>query len=410
MKSLLIVVFGLIYAWSFAQNNASSLQEVRVDVVYLASDYLKGRATGTSQEKLAANYLISRFEEIGLTPMGESGTWLQPFKIDYQPDPHSDEGAIHLTGRNVAGYIDNGSATTVIIGAHYDHIGEGAIGSRHTGEPAIHNGADDNASGVAALLYIANYLKHQSEAKQHNYLFLGFSGEELGLYGSKYFATHPTVDLGKVSYMLNLDMVGRLNKEKMLMINGVGTSPVWKPLLEQIEVAGIKITTTESGIGASDHTSFYLKDLPVLHFFTGLHQQYHKPSDDAYLVNFAGILDVSAYVIAVIESLNGQEKIPFTKTKEESNRQMAAFKVTLGVMPDYTFNGEGMRIDKVLADRPAAKADVQDGDVVIQIGDVKVNDIYDYMDGLGLFNIGDETIVIVRRGADELIKKVKFQK
>lgn len=408
-KMIIIIALAFVVHGIQAQNEREVLQELRVDLVYLASDYLGGREAGTDSEKLAADYIVSRFEEIGLTPKGDQGSWYQYFDFDHKDNPHATQGE-KRTGKNILGYIDNGSDNTVVIAAHYDHIGMGGIASRHTGEPAIHNGADDNASGVAALIRIADYLKHDSDAKSNNYLFLACSGEESGLLGSKYFVNNPTIDLSTVNYMLNMDMIGRLNQEKSLIVNGAGTSPVWKTALDEIEVAAIKVTTTDSGIGPSDHTSFYLKDIPVLHFFTGVHQQYHKPSDDAPLVNFAGLLDVSNFIIALIDHLDNRGKLEFTKTKDESNtRKAAAFKVTLGVMPDYSYSGEGMKIDGVLDGRPAMKAGLENGDILIQIGDLKVKDIYDYMEGLSKFKQGEQTTVIVKRGEKTLEKEVEFK-
>ena len=391
-----------------AQNEQQLLHDLRVDVVYLSSDFLQGRQTGTEYEKLAAAYVAARFAEIGLEPKGDAGTWYQYF--NYNMNPHATNGEGQQTGRNVVGYIDNGAPTTVVIGAHYDHIGMGGPGSLHAGPPAIHNGADDNASGVAGLLRIAAHLKHHSAARNNNYLLLAFSGEEMGLFGSKASVNTPAVDLATVNYMFNMDMIGRLNDEKSLVVNGAGTSPVWKPKLEAIEVGGLKITTTDSGIGPSDHTSFYLKDIPVLHFFTGIHQQYHKPADDAYLINFNGMLDVTSFMIALIEDLDSGGKIAFTKTKDENQeRKTAAFKVTLGVMPDYTYSGEGMRIDGVLSDRPAEKAGLEGGDVLIKIGELEVKDIYDYMEGLSKFKNGDRTFIVVKRGEDTLKKEIVFE-
>ena len=150
----------------------------------------------------------------------------------------------------------------------YDHLGHGAFGSLYTGAPDIHNGADDNASGVAGLFYLAGQL-NKGKANNNNYLFIAFSGEEMGLLGSKNYVKNPTINLKTANYMLNMDMVGRLNEEKVLLINGVGTSPEWKKAIENLSIAGIQTKTTESGIGASDHTSFYLEDIPAVHFFTG---------------------------------------------------------------------------------------------------------------------------------------------
>ncbi len=194
-------------------------------------------------------------------------------------------------GHNVIGYIDNKAATTVILGAHFDHLGYGEDGNSmlRTGEKLIHNGADDNASGTAALIELARILK-TSKAKNHNYLFIAFSGEEMGLFGSKYFTEHPTIDLATVSYMLNMDMVGRLNDStKVLTVGGYGTSPQWASVINpQDKKIPFVIKIDSSGTGPSDHTSFYRKDIPVLFFFTGQHRDYHRPTDDADKINYFG--------------------------------------------------------------------------------------------------------------------------
>ena len=388
---------------------AQTMQDLKTDVVYLASDYLEGREAGKDGEARASEYIVARFEEIGLAPKGSEGTYYQSFDFKYNPNPHGSNGETEgRTGRNVVAYLDNGAAATVVIGAHYDHLGHGIPGSLHTGEPAIHNGADDNASGVAAMLRLAAHLR-EAHAKNNNYLFISFSGEELGLYGSKYFIEHPTMDLEKFNYMLNMDMVGRLNEEKVLAVNGVGTSPVWKEVLPEIEVGGIKVKTSESGVGPSDHTSFYLNNIPVLHFFTGQHQEYHKPADDAELINFGGLYEVTEFIIALIEKLDDKGKLEYVKTKDEQEgRQAARFKVSLGVMPDYVYDGEGMRIDGVQDGRPAAEAGLEKGDIIIRIGDVEVKDIYGYMEGLSKFESGDQTIIVIRRGEEVIEKAVTF--
>lgn len=406
------VIFLAIAAYQFSsnlfsQNTQLPLQRIQVDVVYLASDLLEGREAGKNGELMASNYIATRFQEIGLTPKGIGGSWFHPFDFQYNSNPHATTGGETRHGRNVVGYLDNGASHTVVIGAHYDHLGMGMQGaSLHVGDPAVHNGADDNASGVAALLYLAEYLK-TSNAKNNNYLFLAFSAEELGLVGSKKFVENPSWELQNVNYMLNMDMVGRLNEEKVLAINGAGTSPAWKDALAKVSVGGIKVKTSDSGVGPSDHTSFYLKDMPVLHFFTGQHTDYHKPSDDSEKVNYQGIYDVSMFIAALVEQLNGQGKLVFTKTKDES-QQGASFKVTLGVMPDYVYDGEGMRIDAVMDDRPAKKAGLEKGDVVLKIGDIEVKTIYDYMEGLSKFKKGEKAKVKVKRGDQVLEKEVEF--
>ena len=192
------------------------------------------------------------------------------------------------TGHNVLGYIDNNAMQTVVIGAHYDHLGYGEEGSLYRGERAIHNGADDNASGTAGLIELARILK-ASNYKSNNYLFIAFSGEEMGLLGSNHLVKHFPMPVEQVNYMLNMDMIGRLKaSDPVLIINGAGTSPEWNPAISAIVIDGVKPKTTESGVGPSDHTSFYLKDIPVLHFFSGTHDDYHKPSDDEHKINYAG--------------------------------------------------------------------------------------------------------------------------
>lgn len=407
--SLLVCSFlVLATANLLAQENIKTNVQLKVDVVYLASDYLLGRETGTQGELMAAEYLAHRLQEIGVQPAGTE-EYFQTFDFTYKPNPHAEE-TIEKSGINVLGYLDKGAKQTVVIGAHYDHLGMGHFGSRHTGEPAIHNGADDNASGVAAMLWLAEALAAQKNAK-NNYLFIGFSGEELGLYGSKYFVANPTIDLENVNYMLNMDMIGRLQESGVLSVNGTGTSPAWSDLLEKVEgkQETILVKKGEGGIGPSDHTSFYLKDIPVLHFFSGQHNDYHKPEDDSDLVNFEGIQQISEFILAIINEANGMGKLDFSKTKDESEgRQAARFKVSLGVMPDYVYNGEGMRIDGVLDGRAAQLAGLENGDVIIQIGTVEVKDIYDYMEGLSQYEAGQSAKVVVKRGEEEKTFTVKF--
>jgi len=337
--------YPLIISFLFSFRLFSQTLPIQVDVVFLSSDLLEGRETGSKGEQLAADYIASRFKTIGLNPAGSENTWFQSFDFTVKDHPHAEGNGKPRTGKNVLGFLDNGAAHTLVIGAHYDHLGYGHSGSLHRGEPAIHNGADDNASGIASLLYLAEKLKNSS-LKSNNYLFMAFSGEEFGLFGSKHFTSNSTLPIKNVNYMLNMDMVGRLNEENVLVVNGVGTSPAWKTFFEKTNGQNLKLTTTESGFGPSDHTSFYLQDLPVLHFFTGQHTDYHKPSDDSELINYEGIVRVSDFILDLIADLNTKGKLEFTKTKDENEgRRASSFKVSLGVIPDYTYSGTGMRID-----------------------------------------------------------------
>ena len=411
-RTLFLAIFTCFVSilWLSAQSPNPALQQAQVDVVYLAADLLKGREAGTQGERMAAEYIATRFAQIGLKPAGRNNSWFYHFDFKFNPSPHGGAGGEARTGINVAGYIDNKAKHTVIIGAHYDHLGYGATGSRHRGEPAIHNGADDNASGVAGLLRLAQTLNGNKKARKSNYLFLAFSAEELGLIGSKIFASDSLFfDTKRANYMLNMDMIGRLNEEKALVVSGAGTSPAWKEAFGGMPTGGITLKTSDSGVGASDHTSFYLRDIPVLHFFTGQHSDYHTPADDSEKVNYEGILQIADLMTTLIEHLDGKGKLAFTKTKdEEPGRRAASFKVSLGVMPDYVYDGEGMRIDGVTEGRPGEQAGLKAGDILIGIGDMEIKTIYDYMEGLGKFEKGQKTILKVKRGEQVLELPVEF--
>lgn len=315
----------------------------------------------------------------------------------------------YRTGHNVLGSIDNQAPYTVVIGAHFDHLGYGDEGSLHRGERAIHNGADDNASGTALMLELGKTLQAPQYAK-YNYLFIGFSGEEKGLLGSNFYTKNPSLDLDKVACMINFDMVGRLNPENNTCgINGVGTSPAWNTALAKVSVADFKIKTSESGVGPSDQTSFYLKDIPAIHYFSGSHSDYHKPSDDEPLINYDGVDKIYRHVSALIGELaSSGEKLAFTSTKQEENSDVPRWKVTLGVVPDYMFDGAGMRIDGVTDGKPAAKAGLMTGDVVVEMGGMPVADMMSYMRALSKFEKGQTVKVVVLRGGKKKSKKVTF--
>ncbi len=403
------LVFSLFFlglaACRTENNNPVTLQD---DIDFLASDSLQGRETGTPFEVKAAEYLENRMLEIGLRPKGNAGTFFQTFTFKPKVDPHTEvqfiSGDSTITGTNVIGFIDNQADKTVIIGAHYDHLGMGGEGSLFAEGEAIHNGADDNASGVGVMLQLAEKLKDSITG--NNYLFIAFSGEEMGLLGSNFFTKNPTIDLQKANYMLNMDMVGRLRDDKTLSISGVGTAPIWGQVLNATNT-GFKLVLSESGVGPSDHTSFYLQDVPALHFFTGQHEDYHKPSDDAEKLNYEGMDMIGNYILAIIGELENGDKLVFRKTKNESE-DVPQFKVALGVMPDYLFDGSGMRIDGITDGRPAAKAGLKKGDVVVQLGDSTVVDMMSYMRALSVFDEGDATKVIVERNGDRVEAEITF--
>jgi hypothetical protein len=250
-------------------------------------------------------------------------------------------------------------------------------------------------------------LKNNENLDKNNYMFIAFSGEELGLYGSKWFVDHSPIPMEKINYMINLDMVGRLDSNEVLIINGTGTAPDFAEL-DSLPVDGLRTKCALSGIGPSDHSSFYLKDVPVMQFFTGTHEDYHKPSDDEYKINYDGMVKIYNYIVKVMTELNGRDKLSFTKTSGSSSEGAPKFTVTLGVIPDYTYSRGGMKIDGIREGRPAEEAGIQAGDVVIKMGPVTVSDMMAYMKALSYFKPGDSTDVVLIRNSDTLNVKVHF--
>lgn len=408
MKSKIILLF--LFLFGFNHTISAQIETLKEDVEFLSSDALEGRQTGTKGEEVAAKYIAKRFNDLKLQEKGTNG-YFQTFSFKPKTDPHSEVVFTKMaedstiTGTNVLGYIDNNAENTIIIGAHYDHLGFGGDGSLFRGdEKAIHNGADDNASGVAVMLDLAKKL--QKTNTNNNYLFMAFSGEEMGLLGSNYFVKNPTFDIKKVNYMINMDMVGRLKQDSTLAVYGVGTSTWFKQTLKANNDK-FKLVENESGVGPSDHTSFYLSDIPVLHFFTGQHEDYHKPSDDFEKLNYAGMNTISNYIYAVISDLNNAGKLAFRTTKNESE-EVPRFKVGLGVIPDYLFDGKGMRIDGVTEGRAAHKAGLLKGDVVIKLGETDITDMMSYMKALSTFSEGDSTKVVVDRDGKKVEAELVF--
>ncbi|WP_317898200.1 M20/M25/M40 family metallo-hydrolase [Aurantibacillus circumpalustris] len=382
---------------------------IKQHISFLASDKLKGRGTSSPEEILAANYIATEFKKLGLTAYNNS--YLRPYNFKKNPDPHDTSlvGIKEKSSNNVVGFLDNKAPYTIVIGAHYDHLG---LGHDHNSldpnpEGKIHNGADDNASGTVGVMELARYFSSNNKKEPFNFLFMCFSGEELGLLGSKKWCDKPDIDLLTINYMVNMDMIGRLNDStKKIIVYGVGTSPVFVPLIDSIQTA-LSIKKDSSGIGPSDQTSFYLKDIPVLHFFTGQHSDYHKPSDDAEKINYKGEAEVLNYIVTIIEKTYNYPKLTFSKTRTPDTGK-SSFKVTMGVMPDYTYEGEGMRIDGVTDNKPAFKAGIEKGDVVKKLGEDKVLDVMSYMKALSKYNKGDSTTVEILRGKETKVVNLTF--
>lgn len=319
-------------------------------------------------------------------------------------------------GRNVAGMIEGTDPVLkneyIVVGAHYDHLGIDQLreSSMYKGkEPMIHHGADDNASGTAGVLEIAEKFGSIQDRIKRSIIFVAFSGEELGILGSTYFTNNSPVPLDKIAAMLNMDMIGRLNDENSLTIIGAGTSSEWKPLLTEKNKYGFKLGFNDSGSGGSDHQAFTNKNIPVLFFFTGTHSDYHKPSDTADKINNEGEARVVNYVYDVADDIDLAAKRPdFVKVEEPANRGEMRTRVTVGTVPEFGYNGKGYKISGVTEGGPAAKAGLKAEDIIIKFGPKPVSNIYDFMYAIGDYKAGDKVDVTVLRDGKEVMFNVEL--
>ncbi|HDR67843.1 MAG TPA: M20/M25/M40 family metallo-hydrolase, partial [Bacteroidaceae bacterium] len=301
----------------------------------------------------------------------------------------------------------------VVLGAHHDHLGMGGegSGSRIPDTTGVHYGADDNASGVAAVLEISEKLVGASPKR--SMIFTTFGAEEMGLIGSRYFVENMRFEAESIQAMINLDMVGRLNEDKHLQISGVGTSPVFEKLLDSINKNyGFNLKISYEGYGPSDHAAFYAKDIPVIFISTGAHTDYHTPGDSYDKINYTGSVEVFSFVADIAGTIaNYPDKIPFTEAgpKVRISSQGRYGKITLGIMPDMNYEGnEGMPVLFVTEGRPAAAGGMKKGDIIVAIEGKKVGNIYDYMSRLGQLEEGQSIIVTVKRDEDLLELLVKL--
>ncbi len=315
----------------------------------------------------------------------------------------------------------------IVIGAHYDHLGLGGEGSLAPREGEIHHGADDNASGTAGVLELARMFT-QGPKPRRTIVFIAFSGEEEGLIGSNYYVNHPVVPLANTVAMINMDMIGRL-KDQKLTIGGVGTAQEWKDAIKRTQdsstspqtipasagnhsstsvVSPFALTLNEDGYGPSDHSSFYSKQIPVLFFWTGTHNDYHKPSDTAEKINYQGEARIVSFVADVVRDIDKSDKRPtFTVAKSESQGRSTGFRVYLGTIPNYADSNDGLLLDGVRDDSPAAKAGIKAGDKVVKLAGRDVKNVYDYTYALGEMKAGEEYEVELMRGGQRITLKIK---
>ncbi|MGE0439759.1 MAG: M28 family peptidase [Gemmatimonadales bacterium] len=382
---------------------------VRQDLSVLAADSLEGRFTGTPAADAVARYLARRLGELGVTPA--PGGWLQEFSIASTVPGVKDipEAVRPRRGVNVVGVIPGRDPALrneyVVVGAHYDHLGHGESRSSSLGAAGeIYNGADDNASGTVALLDVARQLGRRPPAR--SVVLVAFSGEELGLLGSAAYVAHPAVPLEQTVAMVNLDMVGRLRNDRLL-VYGSETATEFPALLDSLNAGGrFDLHYSGDGFGRSDQQSFYVAKKPVLHLFTDLHEDYHRPSDDWDKINVAGVAKVAAYTADITRAIADRKtpltfvfKAPPPPPVAASGQPSSGYGAYFGSIPDMASGGPGVRLSGVRPDSPADKAGLKEGDVLLSIGRFDVPDLQGMTDALRNHKPGDTATVRFRRGA-----------
>ncbi len=326
---------------------------------------------------------------------------------------------LKIQTQNVIGMIPGNNKSLsdqyIFVGAHYDHLGMGGknSGSRMPDTIAVHNGADDNASGVASMLEIAEKFKDENIRPDRSIVFMAFGAEEKGLLGSAYFVNHPLVELKNIFCMVNLDMTGRLNEQKILTVSGTGTAKEFDTLIESFKSkTDLNLVSSPGGYGASDHSSFYVNDIPVLFFNTGAHQDYHTPFDDTELINFEGQQKVSDFIFDIIKELsNKKELLTFQTTgnPNEAGNYGRNFKVTLGIMPGIgDIENKGLRVDGTRKGGPADVGGIKRGDIINAINGEKIANINEYMEILNKLEIGQRIMVDIFREGEKQVLAIQL--
>jgi hypothetical protein len=409
MKHTHVLAAAMLFipATSLPGQSSPAARQVLEDIQFLAADRLGGRLTGSPGADTAAAYLARRLEQAGL--QAATAGWMQSFLVAEDAPMASHAGVGGVTGINVIGVLPGRDPDlrneTVIVGAHYDHLGLGGAGAldpNNTG--LVHNGADDNASGTSALLHIARRLSGNPPAR--TVVFIAFSGEELGLLGSAYYTKNPIYPLSQSVAMVNLDMVGRLRNDKLIAF-GAETAMEFPALLDSLNwYAGFDLRATGDGYGPSDHSSFYAAKLPVVHLFTDLHEDYHRATDDADKIDADGLVRVADFTANLVQALANRRE-PLTYVEAPAPKPAArgdsptGERVWFGSIPDMAGGVTGVRFSGVSKGSPAEKAGMQGGDILIRLGDHEIADLQAMSDALGMFKPGDEVDVVVLRDGEE---------
>jgi hypothetical protein len=386
--------------------SSARAQRVARDVAYLASDALGGRRTGDGGNDSAAIWLSGRLLEAGLAPGGDGGSWLQHWTVGSTAGTRQ----AGLEGRrtaNVVGVLSGAgplAGQAVVIGAHFDHLGTGPFGSLAPDSVgAVHNGADDNASGAVAVLEVARILAvRRSRAAVRSaraVVFVLFSGEEQGALGSAWYAEHPVFPLDSTIAMLNFDMVGRLRERRLLAL-GARSAGEWPALLDSVNAAhGLDLRASGDGWGPSDHASFFARRRPVLHFFTDLHEDYHRPSDDAERINADGIVQIADLAADLTRRLMTRpSRLTFVDAPPPAPAAAASGpRPVLGTIPDMSDEPGGVRLSGVRAGSPAEAAGLRAGDILIGLGEHAIANLQDFQNALVAHRPGESVEVRFRR-------------
>jgi hypothetical protein len=448
MKKHLSIFFLLLsFAFTISAQKAQKAkvdlieQNLRKHVAYLASEKLEGRRTGEKGATSAVGYVMNSFANLKL----KGGVIKNGKRLFLQTFPYkqrNEKGEVIADAKdvdafNVVGILEGNDPLlkneAIVIGAHYDHLGKGGMGSLAANSTEIHHGADDNASGTSALLELARQFA-QAKNNKRTLIFIAFGGEEEGLLGSRFYVNNPVFPLEKTVAMINMDMIGRLNENK-LTIGGIGTAKEWKSLIEgknkQTLYEGvpgkpdskglIKIVETpfafknlfnlqlnEDGFGPSDHSSFYGKQIPVLFFFTGTHLDYHKPSDTAEKINYEGLKRITNYVSEIVKAVDSNPIKPTYLVSKSAapTDSRRSFSVTLGTIPGYADGNDGMLVDGVRENTPASKIGMKAGDKIIKLGGKDIKNVQDYTAVLADLKADIEYEIIFLRGGQRIVAKI----
>lgn len=430
-KICILIGIGFLYpGWGCAQSTPSDYaitkNALQTHVAFLSSDALEGRLTGTRGEKLATQYVADLFQQLGLEPAGDNGTFFQEFDFSSSVALRKINGMTKKQrGRNVLARLRVGTVKTSIlmIGAHVDHLGRGEFSntrSRKDEVNLIHNGADDNASGVASVLEAAVMLSHlQTQGRLHgnnDILFVIWSGEELGLLGSSHFiktfiekaenkSLRPVINA-----YINLDMVGRFRNS--LILQGVGSSSNWPKLIEQANQSHvIPLTMQKDPYLPTDSTSFYLHGVPTLNLFTGAHDEYHTPRDKLAILNFTGMKSISTFLVDLILALEAEPQLMDYQQAQKTHIHLGrGYRVYLGTIPDYTSADlVGVKLSGVIKSSPAERAGLRQDDVIVELAGKKIQDIYDYSFALHGLHAGEPVVLVVLRGQQRLTLTIVAQ-